>query len=695
MFRNIDINTSGKKRFDCLLTPPCPLKRSHALVLLHFAFFILRFFSSRLHQSQLGLIVAIFFLLFPVFTYAQVEPQPTKTRQDTVQKIDIDHADVFEYIQKGDTVIQKLDGNVELSQDSVYMYCDTAIIENRIDVEANGNVLIQQGDSVSVFADTLVYDGALRIADLFGNVILVNQEQELFTDRLNYDLNTKIASYFSGATLTNDTTQLTSKRGYYHVDEQVAYFKDSVVVVDPNFQLRSDTLKFNMETKIVTFLGPTLISNDSSKIYCEGGFYDTENNLAEFTIGAQYQKGEQQAVADTIRYDGNKKEYSLIGNASFEEGQRKATGDHIVYNEETDVTFLSGNADFRDSTQHIVADEIIYDGKNETYSTKGRSVISDPPQILEADAVDFEEETGQGVAKGNVVWQDTSAQITIVCEVANYSDKSKYLKASGGRGGRPLLITMMEGDSLFMTSDTLLSFPKDTLLPDSTRVLIAYNDVRVFKSDLQAVSDSLSYDTQDSMFHFFYSPLIWSDTSQFSADTVDMVLEDEKIDKIFLRSRAFIINSPDEVFFNQVKGKNITARFREEELREMEVNGNAESVYYALDEGGAYVGVNETICSDMLLFFGNNEVEKIKFFSQPKAKLHPMKQVNHNSLRIEGFNWETKFRPLKFEDLFAVWPERPIFRPPPPPPPTTPPAEELPEPPPENVPEGVDKAGTN
>ena len=142
-------------------------------------------------------------------------------------------------------------------------------------------------------------------------------------------------------------------------------------------------------------------------------------------------------------------------------------------------------------------------------------------------------------------------------------------------------------------------------------------------------------------------------------------------------------------------GKNITARFREEELREMEVNGNAESVYYALDEGGAYVGVNETICSDMLLFFGNNEVEKIKFFSQPKAKLHPMKQVNHNSLRIEGFNWETKFRPLKFEDLFAVWPERPIFRPPPPPPPTTPPAEELPEPPPENVPEGVDKAGTN
>ena len=621
-----------------------------------------------MYNSIFGRIFFLFLIMaLPFWVNAQTEAEQSQSKQDTVQQIDIDHADLFEYIQKGDTVLQKLDGNVELSQDSVYMYCDTAIIENRIDVVANGNVLIQQGDSVSVFSDTLDYDGTLRIAELFGNVILVNGEQQLFTDRLSYDLNTKIASYYSGATLTNDTTQLTSKRGYYYVDQQEAYFKDSVVVVDPNFQLRSDTLKFNIETKVVTFLGPTLISTDSSKIYCEGGFYDTENNLAEFTANAQYKKGEQQAVADTIRYDGAKKEYSLVGDAEFEEGIRKAKADRIVYNEETDVTFLSGNATFQDSTQNIAADQIIYDSQNETYSTKGRSVISDPPQILEADEVDFNEESGLGVAMGNVIWRDTSSEISIICDVANYSDKTKYLQATGGRAGKPLLITMMEDDSLFMTSDTLLSFPKDTLNPDSTRTLIAYNDVRVFKSDMQAICDSMIYDMADSLFHFYYSPFIWSDTSQFSADTVDMQLVDEKIDKIFLRNKAFIINSPDQIFFNQVKGKNIIARFREEELREMEVNGNAESVYYALDEGGAYVGVNETICSDMLLYFGNNEVEQIKFFSQPKAKLHPMKQVDHNSLQMEGFNWETKFRPFTFDDLFADWPPRPIYRPVPPP----------------------------
>ena len=52
------------------------------------------------------------------------------------------------------------------------------------------------------------------------------------------------------------------------------------------------------------------------------------------------------------------------------------------------------------------------------------------------------------------------------------------------------------------------------------------------------------------------------------------------------------MNKPTYFGLNQVKGKNITATFIEEELRLMDVSGNAESVYYALDEFGAYVGVS-------------------------------------------------------------------------------------------------------
>ena len=500
-------------------------------------------------------------LLFLFSNGLSAQEANTSNPQDTVQNIDVDHADLFEYIQEGDSVIQKLNGHVELSQDSVYMYCDTAIIVDKIDVYATGKVLIQQGDSVSVFSDSLAYDGTLRIADLFGEVILLNGDQQLFTNRLRYNMNTKVATYFEGATLSNDSTQLTSKRGYYYVETKEAFFKDSVVVVDPQFNLRSDTLKFNTETKVVTFLGPTLITSDTSKVYCEDGFYDTENSVAEFTQNAQFKKGGQEATADTIRYDGTKKEYRLQGNAQFQEGSRKATADIIRYDEEKDITFLTGQANFRDSTQNIVADEIIYDAKKETYSTRGRSVISDPPQILKADQVDFRESEGLGLALGNVIWQDTSANLTIVCDRADYNQETDYLKASGGRSNRPMLITLVEDDSLFLTSDTLLSLRQDTISTDSSRLLLAYNDVRIFKSDLQAVCDSLVYNTSDSLFHFYQDPIVWSDTSQFIADTVTMLLKENKLDRIFLLNNSLIINSPDERFFNQIKGKNITAIF--------------------------------------------------------------------------------------------------------------------------------------
>jgi hypothetical protein len=182
-------------------------------------------------------------------------------------------------------------------------------------------------------------------------------------------------------------------------------------------------------------------------------------------------------------------------------------------------------------------------------------------------------------------------------------------------------------------------------------MLIAFPDVRVFKSDLQAICDSLIYSTKDSIFRFFEQPVIWSDTSQFLADTIQMSLKNKKIDRIFLTNKSFILNSPDQIYFNQIKGKNIIAYFQEGNLRRMEVEGNAESVYYALDEAKAYVGVNKTVCSRMVLLFGDNEVEKIKFYTQPTAKLEPMQQADHNALKLEGFNWVIEKRPLSVQDL--------------------------------------------
>ncbi len=600
-------------------------------------------------------------VLIPLNSSSQIPPPKPKVNpqnvnleeleeeaQDTLEKdlVIIDHADIAIGITGEGRQLFKEVRQVEMRQGETYMYCDSAFLYDNNNVRAWGNVIIQQGDSVNIFSDSLFYNGFEKKADFYSEVVLESKQQKLFTDRLNYDLNTKIASYYEGATLTNDTTHLTSKIGYYYVGDNMAFFKDSVVVVDPQFELKSDTLKFDTKEKIAYFLGPTLISQNEGKIYCEDGFYDTKNKVAEFKENAQYQKGEEKAWADLMTYDGNKKETTLTGNARFIDGPKQAKADVIRYEEGKEITNLEGNAFYKDEKQEIRSERIRYDKKNEVYSTKGRSRMSDPPQILEADRIDFDGNIGFAV--GDVIWRDTAQNVSIShCDSVTYLKTEDFLKAMGGR---PLMTTLMDDDTLFLAADTLISFKQNP--DDSVRTLLAYPDVRLFKSDLQAVCDSLVYSEMDSIFKFYDDPIIWSDTSQFSADTIHIQLVEKKVNRIYLYRNSFMINSPDEVYFNQIKGKNNIVFFEDNEVRRMKVDGNAESIYFALDDDEKYIGSNKTVASSMLLYFGNNQIDNIKFYTQPKAKFTPMSKAAGSDEKLDGFNWDTSRRPMTLEDLF-------------------------------------------
>lgn len=580
-------------------------------------------------------------------------------QQDSTQKLKIETALVVEYFIKGERTLQKLSGNVRMRQENTLVYCDTAILDQD-NATLKGGVVIEQADSVKVFADSALYNTDTKISHLFGNVVLVNGVQELFTNRLRYDLGNKIATYHTGATLTNGQSQLTSTHGYYYVNEKEIFFKGDVLGTDPDFTMRTDTMAFNTETQTVRFLAPTLISQQKSRIYTEGGFYDIENDFAEFDLNPQYEKEGQRGKSRKMRYFGTTKEYMLEGDAYIDDPEkgRQTQADVIRYNTDTEKTTLKGNAHFQDSTRDIRGAEIHVDSRNKAYQITGRGRVIDPPNIIEADSLDFNDVLGAGLALGSVVWIDTASDFTILAHRMDYNKKTEFLNAFGGMGlngasGRPLMKSLIERDTLFMSADTLTSYKPDSA--SDTRLLLAHRDVRIFKSDLQAACDSLSFSSADSIFWFYKIrdiPVIWSDTSQFSGDTIRMLLKNKKLDRIWLLQNALVINSEDGLLFNQIKGRTTTAFFRDDEVREMLVEGNAQAVYYALDDQRAYIGLNETQCSEMRLYFGNNQVESIKFYNQPTGSFVPMKKAGTDTKKLEGFFWEQVRRPRRLADLF-------------------------------------------
>jgi lipopolysaccharide export system protein LptA len=592
----------------------------------------------------------------PIFSQNQPATSAPPASQDT-QKLKIETALVIEYFLKGGREIQKLSGNVRLRQEDILVYCDTATID-RDDAILQGSVVMEQGDSVKVFSDSTHYRADTKIADLFGEVVLVNGRQQLFTKRLRYDLANKIATYHTGATMTNGKSQLKSRHGYYFVNQKEVFFKGDVLATDPEFTMRTDTMAFNTETQIVRFVAPTLISQRGSKIYTEGGFYDIENNFAEFDLNPQYEREGQRGQARKMRYEGTSKTYTLEGDAYIDDPTKgqQTQADVIRYNTDTEQTTLRGNAHFQDSTRDISGAEIRYDSRLKTYQLVGRGRVSEPPNIIEADSLNFNDLLGGGLALGNVVWQDTTSDYTVLAWRMDYNKTSDYLHAFGGFGdgasGRPMMKSLVDRDTLYMAADTLTSFKPDSA--SDARLLLAHRDVRIFKSDLQAVCDSLTFSSADSIFWFYKIknlPLIWSDTSQFSGDTIRMLLKNKKLDRIWLRQNALVVNSEDGLLFNQIKGRNTTAFFRDDEVREMLVEGNAQAIYYALDDSRAYIGLNETACSEMRLYFGDNQVEGIKFYQEPTGKFVPMKKAGKEQKKLDGFFWERARRPRSAEGL--------------------------------------------
>ena len=579
------------------------------------------------------------------------QPSPNDENQDIdTSKVEILYAENLVGRLEGDLRVKTLIGNVQLRQDDVEMRCDSAVIVGN-DVSAYGDVIIQQGDSVQIFADSAYYFGDERKSILIGETVLTDGKATLYTERLDYDMNTKIAIYKSGAVLENENTKLYSERGYYYTQTNLAYFGGDVTIEDPEFSLKADTLKLDTDKNISYFIGSTdLLTKDGERIYCENGFYDSQKEYAEFEERARFQSEDGFAKAKKIKYDGKNDKIILEGDAYFKNEEQTAESDLIVYDTARKQFSTDGVTTIQDEGRVIVSDKSFYDDSTNVAVFVGNVCISDSNQIICADSIRYNEESRVGKAFGNVVSRDTVENIMVECERMDYSDSTSYVIATG----RPLMTSLVEDDTLFLAADTLYSFSRDTVNFDSLRVIVAQENVRLYKSNFQAICDSLVYDSADSLFQLFYDPVLWSDTSQFTADVVSIFLADEKIDKIELDQKAFLINSSDEVYFNQVKGRTISAHFEEDTLRTMLVNGNGETLYFVQDDAKAYITANKTECSNMKLYFKENQVQDIFFYGQPKGKAHPMEGIQVKALEINGFQWRMDERPKSKDDLKIV-----------------------------------------
>ncbi len=502
------------------------------------------------------------------------------------------------------TKFLSLVGNARVKQGNTLFTADSIVLNQTSNtLEAFGNVHINDADSVNIYAQYLKYIGKEKKAFLNKKVRLTDNKVILTTDDLIYDTQLKIGTYTKGGKVVNKKTVLTSTEGYYYGETKDVYFKKKVLLVDPDFKIKTDTLLYNTTTEISTFVSPTKIINGKRTISSTDGYYDVKNKKAYFN---------QRPFIDDSTY-------------TF-------TADKAAINDSTGLSEYEGNA--------------VYKSKD---SVGGYDLI--------AGNIKLNRNTNTFLATIKpILFLKQEKDTTYISADTLYSSKLSLLPKS-----RVVPVVRKETpakDSLNLTKKINLKKAINTKDKDSTndRFFEAYYNVKIFNDSLQTICDSLFYSLSDSTFRLYKNPIAWAQDNQITGDTILLFLENRRPKKMIAFENGFTIQKVGPDYYNQVKGNTISAFFTKGKMDSLRAKGNAETVYYGIDDFKKFVGVNKANCDVIDMYFAttkeDTKPEKIVLRNNLTGTAYPMRQVNHSELRLRKFNWQENKRPkTKFDIL--------------------------------------------
>lgn len=552
--------------------------------------------------------------------------------------------------------------------------------------DAFGHVVITQPSGTVIYSDLLNYNGNTKLAILTNNVRLIDGDATLTTDHLTYNMNTRIGTYNGGGKLVNGKNVLTSKNGYYFAASRDAYFRYNVVLTTPDALIKTDTLRYNSASKIAYFYGPTHIYGKDDTLYTENGTYNTENDQARFGKKNLYTQGSKSLTGDSLFYDRKAGSGRAIGNIIFIDTAENAIlrggigfyrksdesilvtkGPYIVIVSESDsakVDSIWMTADTLFSKVVFTRDLIPYKKEELIPDSELKGQTADESAIDPADPGNPDKPGSKEIPEASSESRDSipkSEKADVPDKLIIPPDKIKpalkdvpVLKDTVKKADSP---KRKDKKAPVIAADTLskkLSQPADSVMADTSkaRIVIAYHQAKIFKSDLQAKADSMFFSYSDSTVRCYVNPMIWAQGSQLSGDTIYLQMKNKKLDNMLLQHNSIIVNTEDadSTNFNQVKGKVITGYFRDNKLNSMYVDGNAESIYY-LKEDSAYSGLNHLVSSRLKIILNDNKFKSVTAIRMIEGSITPMDELVDDDKVLKGFIWKPIDRPKSKEEI--------------------------------------------
>jgi lipopolysaccharide assembly outer membrane protein LptD (OstA) len=408
-----------------------------------------------------------------------------------------------------------------------------------------------------------------------------------------------------------DTLQILGDTLHYDGIESKAVLLGRVNMADPQMRLKTNQITYLRNQNRVVYNQTASIKNGKETIESKEGQYDAANQYFTFRNGVQINSSDYSVRSDTLRYDARNDLSTFYGPT-------------YIYTEGSVIYLEYG----------------WYDQNKEVAKfSKNASVFSDGKWLF-GDTLYYEQKNGYGWAKGHVVLLDTLENLKVLGNHAETFDKlNRFYTTDSAQ----LLLFEPGRDTLFLTADTL--FGNKT---NGQQVLEAHQDVAFFQPTLQGRSSFFKYQKNDSLLYMLGDPVLWTDSTQMTADTIQLKQHGNGHDSLFLNGNSRLIQQADTLF-QQLAGHRMQGVFQNNSLQRLWVFENAKSIYYPSDKDG-YVGRNELICRTIRMEFLEKKVHTLTCLGNPSGTLFPIKPEPQT--RISGFVWWPNDRPLQPIEIF-------------------------------------------
>lgn len=413
-----------------------------------------------------------------------------------------------------------------------------------------------------------------------------------------------------------DSVTVTARRLSYDGDTKHAKLRQNVVFTKlATATLYTDNLDYLRPTNLAYYHDGGKLVDSINVLTSERGYYNTITNMATFKKNVKVVNPDYTMLSDSIKYNTQTKVVYFITTTT------------VIDREGGRFTYAGGKYNTLTKTSDFVSGV----GESEEYIIEGLKYELDATRNIYK-------------VRGNVVMTSKLENLIIYGQASDHYKNEGITKVYN----KAYVAKITEdNDTLFLTADTLVAV--DNPDPEKRR-LLAYNQVKVFKTNLQGRADSLEYRASDSTIYFYNDPVLWSEGNQLTADSIRMLVQNNTIRRIFLISNAFAISQDTLLNFNQVKGRKMTAEVTDSHINRVFVEGNAESIYFGLEEDGqSFMAMNHILCSSITMRFREGKVNTISFYVNPEGKLIPPHELKKEDMTLRNFRWRADEKPDKAE----------------------------------------------